>query len=126
MPIKRMAKIGKAENVIVPDTLPYAAALAVLIRDLKGTGISFDPDTFYSEDAVELDHPASSLVYRFIADGDLGILVYEVLDRPHEIYREVRYDGTVLCTFSGDAEFGYFLSQEKQRANQARRMLMLG
>jgi hypothetical protein len=44
MPIKRMAKIGKAEHVIVPDTSPYAAALSVLICDLKGTGITFDPD----------------------------------------------------------------------------------
>jgi hypothetical protein len=66
MPIRRMAKIGKAENVIVPDTLSYVAALSVLIRDLKGTGITFDPDIFYSEDAVELDHPVSSLVYTAI------------------------------------------------------------
>jgi hypothetical protein len=126
MPIRRMAKIGKAENVIIPDTLPYAAALSVLIRDLKGTGITFDPDIFYSEDTVELDHPVSSLVYRFIADGDRGILVYEVLDRPYEIYREVRYDGTVLRTFSEDTEFGAFASQAQQMAHQARRKFMLG
>jgi hypothetical protein len=126
MPIGRIAKIGKAENVIVPDTLPYAAALAVLIRDLKGTGITFDPDIFYSEDTVELDHPVTSLVYRFIPDGDRGILVYEVLDRPDAIYREVSYDGTVLRTFSADAEFGAFASQSEQMAHQARRQFMLG
>jgi hypothetical protein len=126
MPIKRIAKIGKAEHVIVPDTLPYAAALSVLIHDLKETGITFDPDIFYSEDTVELDHPVASLVYRFIADADRGILVYEILDRPYEIYREVSYDGTVLHTFSGDAEFGAFASQAEQMANQARRQFMLG
>jgi hypothetical protein len=126
MPIGRIAKIGKAENVIVPDTLPYAAAFAVLIRDLKGTGITFDPDSFYSEDTVELDHPVASLIYRFIPDGDRGILVYEVLDRPYEIYREVSYNGTVLRTFSADAEFGAFASPAEQMANQARRQFMLG
>lgn len=126
MPIRRMAKIGKAENIIVPDALPYAAALNVLIRDLKGTGITIDPDTFYSEDAVELDHPTSSLVYRFIRDGNLGVLVYEVLDRPHETYREVRYDGTVLWSFLRDAEFGSFESKEVQMAYATRRKLLLG
>jgi hypothetical protein len=93
---------------------------------LKGTGITFDPDIFYSEDTVELDHPVASLVYRFITDGDRGILVYELLDRPYEIYREVSYDGTVLRTFSGDAEFGAFASQAEQMANQSRRQFMLG
>jgi hypothetical protein len=59
MPIRKLAKSGRAEDVTIPDALPYAAALSVLVRDLKGTGISFDPDTFYSEEVVELDNIAS-------------------------------------------------------------------
>lgn len=125
MPVRKIANRGNARDITIADTLPYAAALSVLVRDLDGTGISLDPDTFYSEDAIELDNIASSLVYRFISDGDQNILAYEVHDRPYVIYREVAYDGTTLRIFEQDTEFGPYGNEVEYAAYKARRKLVL-
>lgn len=82
------------EQLPVPDNLPYGQALNVLIKDLRGTGLRFDPSRFYSEETVELHNCVDSLFYRFVEDNEIKIFVYVVVTHFGNTYRELRYDGS--------------------------------
>jgi hypothetical protein len=123
---KQIVSIGKIETVSIPSHLPYALALHVLVKDAVGTGVSIEPDQFYSEEPIELHNFVDSIFYRFLFEDGVGRLVYQVTNRPDCVYREVAYDGAILKTWSWDAEFGAFSTDEEVARRDARRKSTLG
>ena len=123
---KKIVSIGKIEEASISPDLPYARALQILVKDAVGTGVTIDPTNFYSEDAIELHNFVDSIFYRFLSEDGVERLVYEVTNRPHCIYREVRYDGTILKTWSWDADFGPLSAGEENLKRNARRKSTLG
>ncbi len=122
---KQVVSIGNIETVQINSGLPYAPALQLLVKDAVGTGVTIDPDHFYSEEAVELHNFADSIFYRFLSEDGVSRLVYEVTNRPHCIYREVTYGGDTLKTWSWDTELGPFSTEDANTRN-ARRRITLG
>lgn len=123
---KQIVSIGKIETVSISSGLPYAAALHVLVKDAVGTGVSIDPNQFYSEEPIELHNFVDSIFYRFLFEDGVDRLVYEVTNRPYCVYREVAYDGSILKTWNWDAEFGAYSTDEEVERRNARRKSTLG
>ncbi len=122
---KQVVSIGNIETISIDPSLPYAPALQLLVKDAVGTGVTIDPEHFYSEEADELHNFAESIFYRFLCENGVNRLVYEVTNRPYCIYREVTYDGDTLKMWSWDADFGPFSTEEANRRD-ARRKTTLG
>ncbi|MCQ4166371.1 hypothetical protein [Tahibacter harae] len=123
---KTVVSIGKIQGLSIPEHLPYAGALRQLVKDATGTGVTLNPETFFSEETTELHNFVSSIRYRFLQINGEPALAYEVSDRPHCVYRELRYDGSVIDQSAWDAETGSFLPEEKEAAQAARRRQVLG
>lgn len=123
---KTVVSIGNIQEVTIPAHLPYARALRQLVKDATGTGVTVNPATFFSEDITELHNFVAGIRYRFLPINGEPALAYEVSDRDYCVYRELRYDGSVIDPAEWDAEFGSFQPKEKEAARAARRKQVLG
>ena len=124
--MKSTVSIGKIEDVDIPADLPYAGALKQLVKDATGTGVTINVDSFYTNDATELHNFVDTITYRFVTDGDEEFLAYCVCSRPVEIYREVKFDGTICVSNATDIEVSNTAISTEQISVRMKKFLSIG
>ena len=126
--MKSTVSIGKIEEVEIPEDLPYAGALKQLVKDATGTGVTVNIDSFYTNEPVEFHNFVDTITYRFATDedGDEEFLVYCVCSRPVEIYREVKFDGTICVSNTTDIEVLNTAISTEQIAVRMKKFLSIG
>jgi hypothetical protein len=102
--MKKVVSIGKIEEVKIPSNLAYRGAVEKLVKDATGTGITIDLASFYSKEPIELHNFVDTITYRFVTEGKEEFLAYFICSRPNEIYREVKFDGSVILSNVSDIE----------------------
>ncbi len=126
--MKSTVSIGKIEDVEIPEDLPYAGALKQLVKDATGTGVTVNIDSFYTSEPVELHNFVDTITYRFATDedGDEEFLAYCVCSRPVELYREVKFDGTICVSNVTDIEVSNTAISTEQIAVRMKKNLSIG
>lgn len=126
--MKSTVSIGKIEDVEIPEDLPYAGALKQLVKDATGTGVTVNIDSFYTNEPIELHNFVDTITYRFVndGDGDEEFLAYCVCSRPMEIYREVKFDGTICVSNATDIEVSNTAISTEQISVRMKKFLSIG
>lgn len=126
--MKSTVNIGKIEEVEIPEDLPYAGALKQLVKDATGTGVTVNIDSFYTNEPVEFHNFVDTITYRFATDEDDDdeFLVYCVCSRPVEIYREVKFDGTICVSNATDIEVSNTAISSEQISVRMKKFLSIG
>lgn len=126
--MKSTVSIGKIEDVEIPADLPYAGALKQLVKDATGTGVTVNIDSFYTNEPIELHNFVDTITYRFVndGDGDEEFLAYCVCSRPMEIYREVKFDGTICVSNATDIEVSNTAISTEQISVRMKKFLSIG
>ena len=121
--MKEIVSIGKIEEVKIPSDLPYRGAIEQLVKDATGTGITIELASFYSQEPIELHNFVDTITYRFVAEDEAEFLAYCICSRPNEIYREVKFDGSVTVSNVSDLEFTTSASSRDEARNRMKKYL---
>ncbi len=121
--MKEIVSIGKIEELKIPTDLVYRRAIEQLVKDATGTGITIDLASFYSLEPVKLHNFVDTITYRFVKEDEEEFLVYCVVSRPNEIYREVAFDGSVTVSNINDIEISTSSYSTEQDVNRMKKYL---
>ena len=94
------SSVGKTDDTVIPPDLEYAGALRSLVEAARGLEIKIPLANFYSEVPIELHDHVDTITYRFIKEESISMLAYLVSTHSGGVYAEVRFDGTVLQSWS--------------------------
>jgi hypothetical protein len=97
-PAVKIVAIGDISRIEIRDDVPFAGALRRIRDEAKGTGVTINPERFYSESPVELHNFTSSITYCFIDSSGTKAIAYYIEDRDFYCcsYLEVNYEGATL------------------------------
>jgi hypothetical protein len=101
-PVVKIVAIGDISKVEIRNDVPFAGALRRIRDEAKGTGVTINPERFYSEFPVELHNFTSSITYCFIDSNGTKAVAYYIEDRDFYScsYIEVNYEGATLFSLS--------------------------